>query len=244
MTERELFDRQRASAIGAMAADEPFRAQSHDWFLASCRHGYSYNFTWLGQPIIQYPQDVLAMQEIVWRTRPDVIVETGVAHGGSCLLYASLLELIGGAGQVIAIDIDIREHNRRALEKHSLFSRITLLEGSSTDPAIAAAVGRLAQGKKVLVSLDSNHVHDHVMQELQLYSPFVGRDSYLIVFDTVVEDMPSDSFPERPWRPGNSPKSAVHAFLAENDRFVIDRAIQDKLMVTVAPDGYLKCIKD
>jgi cephalosporin hydroxylase len=244
MTPREQFDHERAASVEKMAADRPLQALSRDWFLASCRHQYSYNFTWLGQPIIQYPQDIVAMQEIIWRVQPNLIIETGVAHGGGCLLYASLLELLGGDRHVLGIDIEIRPHNRLALERHPLFERITLIEGSSVDPRVVADARRFAEGKRVLVTLDSNHTHEHVTQELRAYAPLVSRGSYLVVFDTVVEDMPADFFPNRPWGPGNNPKSAVKAFLAETDRFVVDRTIQNKLLVTVAPDGYLLCTKD
>lgn len=244
MTPREQFDAERSSAIAKMAGDPAIQTLSRDWFLASCRHTYSYNFTWLGQPIIQYPQDIVAMQEIIWRVRPDLIIETGVAHGGGCLLYASMLDLLGGAGRVIGIDIEIRPHNRRALENHSLFRRITLVETSSTDPATVAEMRNIARGKRVLVTLDSNHTHEHVLEELRLYGPLVTKGSYLVVFDTVVEDMPAELLGTRPWRPGNSPKTAVRAYLAETDRFVIDRELQNRLLITVAPDGYLKCVKD
>lgn len=244
MTAREQFDAERAAAIETMAADRAMQALSREWFLASYRHQYSYNFTWMGQPIIQYPQDIVAMQEIIWRVRPDLIIETGVAHGGGCLLYASMLELLGGDRRVLGIDIEIRPHNRQALERHPLFNRISLLEGSSLDPKIVAEAHRLARGKRVLVALDSNHTHEHVLQELRAYAPLVSRGSYLVVFDTVVEDMPKDFFPERPWGPGDNPKSAVQAYLAETDRFQTDRTIQNKLLVTVAPDGYLLCTKD
>jgi cephalosporin hydroxylase len=231
--------------IAKMAADPEVSGAARALFLKSCEYRYTYNFSWLGVPIIQYPQDVVAMQEIVWKVRPDLIVETGVAHGGSVIFYSSLLELIGGPGQVVAIDIDVRPHNRAVMEKHPLFKRVTLLEGSSTDSAIARRVHELAAGKqRALVVLDSNHTHEHVLKELELYSPLVKRGSYLVVFDTVVEDMPDSCFPDRPWGKGDNPKTAVWEFLKANDRFEIDREVENKLLVTVAPSGYLKCIKD
>lgn len=206
---------------------------------------YSYNFSWFGRPIIQYPQDMIAMQEIIWQVKADLIIETGIAHGGSLIFSASLLELLGGDGQVLGIDIDIREHNRVEIEKHPMYKRITMIQGSSIDENIAKQVYDFAKDKKrILVLLDSMHTHDHVLKELQLYSPLVTKGSYLVVFDTIIEDMPDDFFPDRPWGRGNNPKTAVWEFLKNNDRFVVDKEIEHKLLITVAPDGYLKCIKD
>jgi cephalosporin hydroxylase len=231
--------------IAQMAADPQLAALSHELFLRSAEYKYSYNFSWLGRPIIQYPQDIMAAQEIIWQVKPDAIIETGIAHGGSLIFYASMLELLGGDGQVLGIDIDIRAHNRVEIERHPLFKRITLLQGSSIDQQIAQQVYAFARDKqRVLVVLDSNHTHDHVRQELELYAPLVTKGSYLIVFDTVVEHMPDRFFPDRPWGRGNNPKTAVQAFLSGSDRFEVDQEIERKLLLTVAPGGYLKCIKD
>lgn len=205
---------------------------------------YSYNFTWLGRPIIQFPQDMVAMQEIIWQVKPDLIIETGIAHGGSLIFYASMLELLGGNGKVLGIDIDIRKHNRVEIEKHRMYKRITMIEGSSIDEEIVRQTYDFAKNSKtVLVLLDSMHTHDHVLKELHLYSPLVTKGSYLVVFDTIIEDMPDDFFPDRPWDKGNNPKTAVWEFLKTNDRFVVDKEIENKLLITVAPDGYLKCVK-
>jgi cephalosporin hydroxylase len=237
------FFAERDRAIKEMASDDNFRQQSRDWFDSSIRHKYSYNFTWLGRPIIQYPQDIVAMQELIWETRPDVIVETGVAHGGSLILYASLLQMLGEQGRVLGIDIDIREHNRQAIETHPMGRFIDLLEGSSVSEEILLQVREyVADKQRVLVVLDSNHTHEHVLEELRLYSPLVSRGSYIVVFDTVVEDLPADTSGDRPWAPGNNPKTAVHEFLRNNDSFEIDTRIQDKLLLTVAPDGFLRRI--
>jgi cephalosporin hydroxylase len=199
----------------------------------------------MGRPIIQFPQDIIAMQEIIWRVKPDLIIETGIAHGGSLIFYSSMLELIGGNGQVLGVDIDIREQNRKEIEQHPMFKRIAMIQGSSTDENTIKQVYEFAKGRKrVLVGLDSNHTHEHVSNELQLYSPLVAKESYLVVFDTVVEDMPENFFRDRPWGKGNNPKTAVREFLATNDRFIIDKEIENKLLITVAPDGYLRCIKD
>lgn len=218
---------------------------THEWFLQSCEKKYSYNFNWMGRPIIQYPQDIIAMQEIIWQVKPELIIETGIAHGGSLIFYASMLELIGLDGQVLGIDIEIREKNRIAIEKHPMFKRITMIEDSSTSQSVAGKVREFARGKSpVLVVLDSNHSHNHVLAELAIYSPLVTKGSYLVVFDTVVEDMPENFFPDRPWGQGNNPKTAVWEFMKTNGRFVIDKDIENKLIITVAPDGYLRCVKD
>ncbi len=241
----KAFDEQKREMIAGQGADESMRDVTRDWFRRSAEHRYSYHFTWMGVPIIQYPQDIVALQEIVWRVRPELIVETGIAHGGSLMLSASLLELLGGSGRVVGVDVDIRAHNRAVIEAHPLMKRITLIEGSSTDPAVAKQIGDLARGKgPVLVILDSNHTHQHVADELRLYSPLVTNGSYLIVFDTIVDDMPADAYPDRPWGPGNNPKTAVREFLVKNDRFVVDAEIENKLMITVAPEGYLRCVRD
>jgi cephalosporin hydroxylase len=241
----EEFTKKRSDDIKKMVADRRAKNLGLKFLNNTARYKYTYNFTWLGSPIIQFPQDMVAMQEIVWSVKPDLIIETGIAHGGSLIFYASLLELIGNKGKVIGIDIDIRKHNRREIEKHRMFKRIVLLQGSSIDPNIVQKVNILAKkSKKVLVALDSNHTHDHVLSELKFYSPMVTKGSYLVVFDTVIEDMPEDSFPDRPWNKRDNPKTAVREFLKSNSRFVVDRDIEDKLLITVAPGGYLKCVKD
>jgi cephalosporin hydroxylase len=218
---------------------------SVNWITEVSRYKYSYNFCWMGRPIIQFPQDMIAMQEIIWQVKPQLIIETGIAHGGSLVFYASLLELLGGTGQVLGIDIDIREHNRVEIEKHSMAKRIKMIQGSSVDEKVVAEVRSFVKGKSaVIVVLDSNHTHEHVLAELEAYSPLVTKDSYLVVFDTIVEDMPEDFFQDRPWSKTNNPKTAVWEFLKKNNRFEIDREISNKLLITVAPDGFLRCIKD
>lgn len=231
--------------IDRLKADVDIQALSRIWLREITPYKYAYNFTWMGRPLIQFPQDMIAMQEIIWKVKPDLIIETGIAHGGSLIFYSSMLELIGGEGQILGIDVDIRQHNRVEIEKHPMFKRITMIEGSSIDNQIVKQVYDFVQGKsRVLVVLDSNHTHDHVLKELELYSPLVTKDSYLVVFDTVVEDMPEDFFPDRPWGKGNNPKTAVWEFLKTNKRFEIDKDIEAKLLITVAPDGYLKCVED
>ena len=232
---------EKRERIDAYGHDDEFRALSNAWRVLALRKQYMNNFSWLGRPLIQLPSDAMAMQEIIWAVKPDLIIETGVAHGGSVVLSASLLELLGH-GEVLGIDIDIRPHNRQAIEAHPLAHRISLIEGSSTDPAVVAQVRERAAGKaRVLVCLDSNHTHDHVLAELEAYAGLVSVDSYCIVFDTFVEDMPADHvWTDRPWGKGNNPKTAVRAWLQDHPEFEIDHSIDDRLLVTSAPDGFLR----
>lgn len=233
----------REASLLQMKNDQSFRELSIEWMRRSIEHRYNYQFDWLGRPIIQYPQDMVAVQEIIWRTKPDCIIETGIAHGGSIIYSASMLELLGNQGHVIAIDIDIRQANRDEIEKHPLFKRVTFVEGSSIDDLIAKQVHDLAKNyKNVLILLDSNHTHDHVLRELQLYSPLVTKGNYIVVFDTIIEDMPKGFYPNRPWDVGNNPKTAVHAFLKENKRFEIDHDIDAKLQISFCHEGYLRCV--
>ena len=241
----EDFEKVKREYIQKMSEDSDLLALSQRWFIESCKYKYSYNFSWMGRPIIQFPQDILAMQEIIWEVKPELIIETGIAHGGSLVFYASMLKMFAESGQVLGIDIDIRRHNRIAIEQHPMFKCITMIEGSSLDEEVVGKVYKLANGKgPVLVVLDSNHTHEHVIRELELYSPLVTKGSYLVVFDTIVEDMPDEFFADRPWGKGNNPKTAVREFLKHNKRFIADRDMERKLLITVAPEGYLKCIKD
>jgi cephalosporin hydroxylase len=239
----EAFKEECRNRITAQGKNEELLAVSNRFAAETIRAGYSYNFTWMGRPIIQYPQDMIAMQEIIWDIKPDLIIETGIAHGGSIIYYASILELIG-KGEVLGIDIDIRAHNRAEIENHPMSKRITMLEGSAISQEIIEKIKPFVEGKKtVMVCLDSNHTHDHVLAELQLYSPFVTVGSYLVAFDTIVEDLPADLYADRPWSVGDNPKTAVWEFLKSNDDFVINNEIDNKLLVSVAPSGYLKRVK-
>lgn len=239
------FQERNKEMSDSMSQDSGLKDLTQDWFARSSKYEYSYHFSWLGRPIIQFPQDIIASQEIIWRVRPDLIIETGIAHGGSLIFSASMLELIGDDGQVLGVDIDIREHNRVEIEKHRMFKRITMIEGSSIDDDIAKRVYDFAKDKRrILVFLDSNHTHEHVLREMELYSPLVKKGSYLVVFDTVVEDIPDELCANRPWGKGDNPKTAVWEFMKTNDRFEIDKEIENQLLITVAPDGYLKCVKD
>lgn len=242
---KDDFEKERKENIKNLSENENLKLISTKWIESVSRFNYSYNFDWLGRPIIQFPQDIIALQEIIWNVKPDLVIETGIAHGGSIIFYASLLELIGKNGLVIGIDNDIREHNRAEIEKHSMYKRIKMIEGSSIDKKVVDKVYEQAKDKKnVMVILDSNHDHEHVLNELNLYSSLVTKGSYLVVLDTVIEDMPENFFKNRPWGKGNNPKTAVWEFLKRTNRFEIDKEIEDKLLITVAPDGYLKCVKD
>jgi cephalosporin hydroxylase len=268
MSAEEEFKATVARNIERLGADEHMRHLSQLWFRDSFRHQYSYNFSWLSRPIIQYPQDMVAMQELIWQVKPDLIIETGIAHGGSLIFSASMLALLDYCDavqqkrpldpaatkrRVLGIDIDIRAHNRAAIEAHPLAHHIDMIQGSAIADDIVAEVRRRAQGfQKVLVCLDSNHTHDHVLAELEAYAPLTSKGSYCVVFDTVIEDLPADSFPDRPWGRGNNPKTAVWEYLRRlrsegrqgSDgnalELEIDRALDHKLQISVVPDGFLQ----
>ena len=238
------FQKRNIKKINAMSRDVHIKNLTRQWFLKSFNYEYSYHFNWLGRPIIQYPADVVAIQEIIWKVKPDLIIETGVARGGSLIFSASILELIGN-GEVLGIDIKIRKENRIGIEKHPLSKRIHMLQGSSISKNVIKKVNQFVSNKKrVLVILDSNHSHNHVLKELKFYSSFVRKGSYLIVMDTIIEDMLEKFSKNKPWGKGNNPKTAINEFLKNNSRFRIDSGIEKKLLITVAPGGYLKCTKN
>ena len=237
------FQDECADRIKAQGQNDKLQKIGEQFMEESMRVEYSYNFSWMGRPVIQYPQDIVAMQELIWRIQPDLIIETGIAHGGSLILYASILELIGN-GEIVGIDVDIRSHNREEIENHKMFSRIKMLEGSSVSKEIIDQLDVLAKDKKkIMVVLDSNHTHEHVLEELELYYKYVSKDSYMVVFDTVIEYLPKGFFTDRPWDKGDNPQTAVDLFLSNNTDFVIDESIHNKLQLTVAKNGYLKRIK-
>lgn len=243
--------------IKLVAQDEKIHEETKHYFNRLCEYKYSYHFDWFGRPIIQFPQDIVAMQELIWSIKPDLIIETGIAHGGSLIFSASMLAMLdmteaieSGATtispgeskrKVLGIDIDIRKHNREAIEAHPMASRIQMIQGSSIAPEVIDQVKQVASGyDRILVCLDSNHTHEHVLAELEAYAPLTSVGSYCVVFDTVVEDMPKEMFPDRPWGPGDNPKTAAWKYLETHKEFEIDKDIQHKLLLTVAPDGYLK----
>jgi cephalosporin hydroxylase len=243
------FEEETKTRIAAQGANQELVEAGTAFMRASTVPKYSYNFSWLGRPIIQYPQDIVAMQELIWKIQPTLIIETGIAHGGSLVFMASMLELNAACGgpaeaKVLGIDIDIRVHNRQAIEAHPLSRRIEMLEGSSIAPQMIEKVHCRAQREeRILICLDSNHTHEHVLAELEAYAQLTSVGSYCVVFDTVVEDMPAEMFPDRPWGPGNNPKTAVWEYLKSHPEFEIDKSIQNKLLITVAPDGFLMKVK-
>jgi len=245
----EAFRRQNLDSIAKLGEDQDIKKKSLDWIAHANSFRYSYHFDWLGRPIIQYPQDVIAMQELIWRIQPTIIIETGIAHGGSLIFSASMLELNAACGgpisaRVLGIDIDIREHNKKAILEHPMSRRIEMIEGSSiSDDVIRKVRERVNEEDRVLVCLDSNHTHEHVLAELEAYAPLVSVGSYCVVFDTIIEDMPEDMFPERPWGPGDNPKTAVFEYLRSHPEFEIDSTIDHKLQISVAPQGYLHKIR-
>jgi cephalosporin hydroxylase len=227
--------------IEGLKADRDVQALSRIWMREITPYRYAYNFRWMGRPIIQFPQDMVAMQEILWTVRPDLVIETGIAHGGSILYYASLLEMIGH-GEVLGIDVDIRPANREAIDAHPMRRRLRTIEGSSIAPDVVDQVRAIAHGKRAIVVLDSNHAHEHVLAELRAYAPLVCEGGYCVVMDTLIEDMPARFFEggDRPWGVGNNPKTAVQAYLREDDRFAVDEDLEAKLLLTVAPGGWLR----
>ena len=253
------FQQEVGERAAANGRNKEFAEASAAFVRASFLPKYSYNFAWLGRPIIQYPQDIVAMQELIWQVKPDLVIETGIAHGGSLIMSASILALLDYCEavtegqlldpakprrQVLGIDIDIRAQNRAAIEAHPMAGRTEMIQGSSIAPEIVAKVRERAKGVgRVLVCLDSNHTHDHVLAELRAYAPLVTAGSYCVVFDTMIEDLPADAAPDRPWGPGNNPKTAVWEFLKGQSDFEIDKQIENRLMISVAPDGYLKRIR-
>ena len=256
MSETKLFAQQVTDNIRRLGSDKDVQALSRIWIREITPHKWAYNFSWMGRPAIQFPNDAWAMQELIWHVKPDLIIETGIAHGGSLVFSASMLAQLDlcdaiAAGvsidprasrrKVLGIDIDIRAHNRTAIEAHPMASRIQMIQGSSIAPDVVAQVRAIAAGySRVLVCLDSNHTHAHVLAELEAYAPLVSAGSYCVLFDTLIEDMPAELFPDRPWGPGDNPKTAVWAYLKSHPEFEIDKSIQHKLLITVAPDGYLK----
>lgn len=264
----EIFNQEKEERIKLYPDDKDWRDISNTWINKAFDQKYMYNFTWMGRPIIQLPVDMVAIHEIIWQIKPDLIIETGIAHGGSLIMSASMLALLDYCDaienrkmldpskpcrKVLGIDIDIRKHNRDAINAHPMKHRIDMIEGSSIDPVTINQVKSYAANfSKILICLDSNHTHEHVLAELKAYAPLTTVESYCVVFDTIVEDMPKGSFPNRPWDKGNNPKTAVREYInfvngqrnqnIENNIpiFEIDKNIENKLMLSVAPDGFLK----
>lgn len=253
------FDQQVEQQIQQQGESRSFDSTSKEWLLQSLALKYSYNYQWAERPIIQYPQDIVQMQELIWEIKPDLIIETGIAHGGSLTLSASILALLELAEatekgkvldtlnpkrKVLGIDIDIRDHNRKAIEQHPFANRIDMIQGSSIEASVVQQVHNYASDfERILVVLDSNHTRDHVLQELNHYASLVSINSYCIVFDTIVSEMPDELTQDRPWSTNNNPLQAVEEFLSTTEEFKVDKAIDNKLKVSAAKSGYLKRVK-
>lgn len=253
------FDKEVAGRLVANSKDERLCAAAQEFMRASTEPKYCYNFSWLGRPIIQYPQDIVATQELIWKIQPDLIIETGIAHGGSLILSASVLAMLDFAEakkngtsldpgnprrKVLGVDIDIRSHNRTEIEAHPFSSYIEMIQGSSIDDVIVEQVKqRAATAKRVLVFLDSNHTHEHVLKELEAYAALTSVDSYCVVFDTIIEELPAGMYPNRPWDVGNNPKTAVAEFLKSNSEFQVDESMDNKLLISVTPGGFLRRVR-
>jgi cephalosporin hydroxylase len=237
------FKEDRIDNIKKIVKDKKLKSLASDFYNCFTKHNYQYNFDWLGRPIVQIPQDIVALQEIIWNIKPDLIIETGIAHGGGLIFYASMLELLG-EGEVLGIDIDIREHNKKEIENHKMFKRIKMIQGSSVDNDVIEKVREIVKNhKKVLVILDSLHTHEHVLSELNFYSKFVSKDSYIVVMDTIIEFIPKGFYKNRPWDVGSNPATAVREFLKKDKNFIVDKETENKLLITAAPGGYLKRVK-
>jgi cephalosporin hydroxylase len=260
MNHHQKFKQECAERISLLGNDKKIAKVTNEWLSAVYDFKYSYHFEYLGRPIIQHPQDMVAMQELIWKVKPDLIIETGIAHGGSLIMNASLLALLDicdaiksdstinpkeSRRKVLGVDIDIRQHNKIEIEKHPMASRIQMIEGASTAPETLEQVKKIAKNyNRILVCLDSNHTHEHVLSELQSYAPFTSVGSYCVVFDTIIEDLPKEKFGDRPWGPGNNPKTAVIEYLKTHNQFKIDKEINHKLLITASHDGYLKRVTE
>jgi cephalosporin hydroxylase len=240
----DILEKERHENAQKLAGAQHLKDLAVDFMRETGPYKYTYNFRWMGVPLIQFPQDLVAIQEIIWDTRPEVVVETGIAHGGGLVFYASMLAMAGIDGLALGVEIDFREHNRRVIEAHPMASRIQVVDGSSIDPTTVQRVKELIGGRRTLVILDSNHTHEHVLAELELYSPLVKKGSYLVVFDTTIEDQPEGFFSGKPWSKTNNPKTAVREFLQKTDRFEVDLEMESRLLITVAREGYLRCVCD
>lgn len=241
--DREKFEADRLNNAVSLEQDNELQDLAIDLITKSDKHGHAYQWTWLDLPIIQSTEDIIAAQELVWKVKPDVIIETGIAWGGSIVFYASLLQLIG-KGKIVGIDVALPQKNIDKIMAYPFSDRIELIKGSSIDQAIVdQAASHVNSGDTVMLMLDSNHTHEHVLKELEMYAHLVTKDSFIIVSDTVVEDIPPQEHRPRPWGPGDNPKTAVNAFLETADRFVLDPYYNAKALVTFDKGGYIKCVK-
>ena len=268
MSADSSFDEYVSSNIENIGMDRRLKNLTMEWLCLAINHNYAQNFTWMGLPVIQIPQDIYSVQELIWMVKPDLVIETGIARGGSLVLSASMLALLDYCDaldqdrllepkatkrKVLGIDIDIRKHNCEAIMAHPMSHMIQMLQGSSIDQGIIKQVHEVARGySTVMVFLDSNHTHEHVLAELVAYAPLVSRGSYCVVWDTGVEDLPDGVVIVRPWGKGNNPKTAVLEYLdniakqgsfgvdGSSLSFEIDKTIENKIAITASPDGFLR----
>lgn len=241
---REDLEKQKRENAGAQRQDEGLARIAHDFVVKSDQYGYGYQWTWCGLPVIQMPQDIVVTQEIIWACKPDVIIETGIAWGGSIALYASLLQLIG-KGKVVGVDLNLMNHVADQIMGLPFASgRVHLYKGSSVDPDIVSRIrAHVSPGQSVMVLLDSNHTHEHVFEELKIYAPLVTKGQFLIVSDTIVEEIPVQEHRPRPWGPGNNPKTALRAYLRDHPEFEVDSYINAKALLTYSPDAYCRKVR-
>lgn len=236
------FQEWRKKLLASQSKDIQFKDSSSNWMQLAVDNKYSYQFDWLGVPIIQMPEDLILFQDIVYKTQPDLIIETGVARGGSVVFWASIQKLCGITGKVLGVDIEIRQHAKNAIFDSNFKDEIHLIEGSSVEDQVVNQVKNyVSQHKKIMVVLDSNHTHEHVLSELEIYSKFVTKDCFMLVLDTVIDDLNID--PDRSWGPGSSPKSAVKEFMSKNsEEFIHEQSYENRALLSVAPYGYWRKI--
>ncbi len=244
--DRIEFENSKLVSIDNLGHDKEIFSQSKEMIKSLDKYNYSYLWSWLGLPIIQWPADIMATQEVLWQVKPDVVIETGVARGGSVVFIASILKMMG-KGKVVGVDIDIRSHNREAIMSHPMANLIKLIEGPSTSEDVLQRVStEIKKTDVVMVILDSDHSYEHVLSECNEYSKFVSKGSYLVVADTFVGHLTEEEAPKnrsKLWFKGNEPLAARDEFLKNNPNFIIDNHINNKLVLSSSPGGYLKCIQ-
>ncbi|MDG1286926.1 MAG: CmcI family methyltransferase [Rickettsiales bacterium] len=241
---KQFLDERHADIV-KMGQDEELRQKSLEWMHHADKYKYTYNYSWMGRPVIKYPNDMMIQQELMWALKPDLVIETGIAHGGSIIFTAAMMEMMGIDGEVVGIDIDIRKHNRDAIEAHPMMKRITMYEGDSVSSEMVEKVRAHTEGKKcVMVILDSLHSHEHVYKELQAYADMTTVGSYCVLPDTFIEFFPKGYYSDtRPWDVGDNPYTAMQQYMSEVNHFEIDKSLTHKAMITETIDGYLKRVR-
>lgn len=240
---RSEFEDARKQWAENMHQDQSLRNKALDVFIEADRHNWIHQTNWLGEPSLQTPEDLITFQEIIFRTRPDFLVEVGVAWAGSLLFYATIMESIGH-GQIIGIDIFIPDDLKDRIFSHSISKRIKLIQSSSIeDDSFREISGMIGENKNTMVHLDSDHTEKHVLQELKLYSELVTKGNYLVCGDTIIDFLPEQTHRPREWGKINNPYTALKKFLSSNNRFVVDQSFDMKRLMSNQPGGYLRCIK-